>query len=65
MSFGNVFRYNCQFPNGDARTWRVLAESKDDADIKLNEYICHCGAQGLPVPSYVEYSSKEDPMILY
>ena len=65
MAFGNIFRYNCMFYDGEVRVWRVLAESREEADIKLNDYICVCGSSGMQVPVSVEFSSEEDNLILY
>lgn len=64
MNFGKIFRYNCKFTGGDVRVWRVFAESREQADIKLNDYICHCGSTGLPVPTHIEFSTEQSEMIL-
>ena len=65
MNFGKIFRYNCQFPDGTICVWRVLAESNEKANIKLNEFIDYCANNCMDVPTHVECVTKEDNLILY
>lgn len=65
MTFGKIFLYNCKFSDGSVRTWQIGAESHEEADTKLEDYIQHCYDRGLPVPISVEDAGDNGTMILY
>lgn len=65
MNFGEIFRYVCKFNNGEVRVWRVLATSRKEADIKLNDFVNQCATNGNDVPVNIEFTSHEDNLILY
>ena len=65
MNFGNIFRYNYQFYDGEIQVWRVLANSRDEADTKLNNFVNLCASTHMNVPVHIEYVSQEDDPILY
>lgn len=66
MKFGNVFRYLAKLSGGEIVVWRVFAETRAEADIKVNTYLDECTKSGwFNVPVKVEFASREDNLILY
>ena len=64
MNFGNMFRYNCTL-DGKSLVWRVVANSQEEADAKVDDFIQHCREVGMDVPTSIKCISKEDNIILY
>ena len=66
MNFGKLFIYTAYFKsNIPPVIWKIMAESREEADIKLNDYINFCGVKGYTVPNYVEFRYEDDTPILY
>ena len=65
MKFGYVFRYLAKLRSGEVVVWRVLAENKEEADTKVNNYIDECTGCGFfNLPVAIEFASKEDNLVL-
>lgn len=66
VNFGKVFRYIAKLSNGEYVVWRVLAESRTEADAKVKNYLLECHDNGFfNIPVEVEFASKEDNLVLF
>lgn len=66
MNFGKLFLYIAYFNNNTPPvTWKIIAESREAADIKLNDYIHFCGVKGYHVPNHVEFYYSDDTLVMY
>ena len=66
MKFGKVFRYLAKLSSGELVVWRVLAETRTEADAKVEGYLDECRNSGFfNVPVELDFVSKEDNLVLY
>lgn len=66
MKFGYVFRYIAKCRFGEEVVWRVLAESRAEADAKIDNYVKECSRSGFfNVPTKVEYLGYGENLVLY
>jgi hypothetical protein len=66
MKFGRVFRYIAKLSSGECVVWRVCAETRVEADVKVTSYIDECkknGFYGIPVD--LDFASEEDHLVLF
>lgn len=66
MKFGKIFRYLCKLEGEEYVVWRVLAESRTEADAKVHNYLDECRSSGFfNVPVAVDFANMEDNLVLY
>ena len=66
MKFGHVFRYLAYTRSGETVQWRVLADSRAEADAKVEAYLKECKNGGFYViPVKVEFPGYSDNLVLY
>ncbi len=64
MKFGKIFCYQAELKNGQSVTWKVFAETRAEADAKLDTYLAECSGY-YDAPAKVIFSRTEDGLILY
>lgn len=66
MNFGRVFRYLAKLSNGEVVVWRVCAETRVSADVKVMNYLDECKKNGFyNVPVEIDFASEEDNLVLF
>jgi hypothetical protein len=66
MKFGKVFRYQAELKNGQSVIWKVFAETRTEADAKVDAYLAECKCNGYyDAPVKVKFSRVEDDLVLY
>lgn len=66
MKFGHVFRYLAYLSSGEAVQWRVLAETRTEADAKIDNYVKECRKSGFfNIPVKVEFFGYSDNLVLF
>lgn len=66
MKFGYVFRYLAKLYNGETVQWRVFAETRAEADAKVNNYLEECTNSGFfNVPIKVDFFGYGENLVLY
>jgi hypothetical protein len=65
MKFGYVFRYQAELKNGQMVTWKVFAETRVEAETKVDTYLAECNGGYYDVPVKVKFDKVEDDLILY
>ena len=66
MNFGRVFRYLAKLSNGEVVVWRVCAETRVAADVKVTSYIDECKKNNFyNVPIDIDFASEEDNLVLF
>jgi hypothetical protein len=68
MNFGRVFRYQAKLSSGEYVVWRVCAETRVSADVKVADYIAECKKNGFyNIPVTVDYEAvrEEDDLVLF
>ena len=66
VSYGKVFRYIAKLSNGEVVVWRVCAETRVSADVKVMNYLDECKKNGFyNVPIAVDFASEEDNLVLF
>lgn len=64
MKFGKIFRYQAELKNGQNVTWKVFAETRMEADAKVDAYLTECNGY-YDAPVKVKFSRAEDDLVLY
>lgn len=64
MKFGKIFRYQAELKNGQNVIWKVFAETRAEADAKVDAYLAECNGY-YDAPVKVTFSKTEDDLILY
>ena len=66
VSYGKVFRYIAKLSSGECVVWRVCAETRVEADVKVTSYIDECKKHGFyNVPVDIDFASEEDNLVLF
>lgn len=66
MNFGRVFRYQAKLSSGEWVVWRVCAETRVSADVKVMAYIDECKKNNFyNVPVDIDFVSEEDNLVLF
>ena len=65
MKFGKIFHYLCVFSSGECTDWRVLAQSRTEADAKFDAYVEDCTRKGFSTPITTDLVRVEDDLVLY
>lgn len=66
MKFGHVFHYLASLSSGETVQWRVFAETRAEADAKIETYIKECTSSGFfNIPTKVEYFGYGESLVLY
>ena len=66
MNFGKVFRYTVKLNSGEHVVWRVCAETRVAADVKVTSYIDECKKNSFyNVPVNIDFASEEDNLVLF
>ena len=66
MKFGYVFRYLAKLRSGETVQWRVFAENRAEADIKIDNYLDECTKSSFfNVPAKVEFLGYGENLVLY
>ena len=66
MKFGKVYRYIAKLSGGEYVVWRVCAETRVEADVKVMSYIDECKKNGFyNVPVDIDFASEEDNLVLF
>lgn len=64
MKFGHVFRYQAELKNGQRVTWKVFAETRAEAETKIDTYLAECNGY-YDAPVKVKFDRVEDDLVLY
>ena len=64
MKFGKIFCYLGRINSGQSVTWKVLAETRAEADNKVATYLNECNGY-YDVPNSINFVRVEDDLILY
>ena len=65
MKFGNVFRYQAELKNGQSVIWKVFAETRAEADAKVDAYLEECDGRYYDTPVKITFARADDDLILY
>ena len=65
MNFGKVYRYMCKLGNEGHDVYRILAQSREEADSKFKAYVSYCERNGANITITVDSVEVEKELVLY